>query len=323
MARFPASLLLAGLLAGALAATGPAAAADTFLRMVSGPAGGNWYPLGAKLMEIVGTSLEGVVTSNAPGGGGANVQDINRGDVEIGFSYGHTVHRAFTGTDRSGKAHPNLRFVATLYPAALQTAVPADSDIESYADLLDRNISPGKARWSGYEAVELLLSYYGFGVDDVRANGGTVHHVSYSDSVALMRDGHIDAFSGLTSVPQASFIDLNFSVGIRFLPVEADIRTRFLAENPGYVESTIPQAAYEDLAGDVPTVGATTVLVVHRDVPDDVVYGVTRLLWEHRDDFVAVSPTWRQARREDALQAAVIPLHPGAERYYADHGLLP
>ena len=319
MARFLASLLLLG----TVAASGPATAADTFLRMVSGPAGGNWYPLGAKLMEIVGTNLDGVVTSNAPGGGGANVQDVNRGDAEIGFSYGHTVYRAFTGVDRSGKEHPNLRFVATLYPAALQTAVPADSDIGSYADLRDRNISPGKARWSGFEAMELLLSYYGFGVDEVRASGGTVHHVSYSDSVALMRDGHIDAFSGLTSVPQASFIDLNFSVGIRFLPVEDDIRTRFLAENPGYVESVIPQDAYENLSGDVPTIGATTVLIVHKDVPDDVVYGVTRLLWERHDDLVAVSPTWKNSRRENALQAAIIPLHPGAARYYAEHGLLP
>ncbi len=304
-------------------AAAPATAADTFLRMVSGPAGGNWYPLGAKLMEIVGTRMDGVVTSNAPGSGGANVQDINRGDAEIGFSYGHTVYRAFTGIDRSGKPHPNLRFVATLYPAALQTAVPAASDIRSYADLRTRNISPGKARWSGFEAMELLLSYYGFGVEDVRAGGGTVHHVSYSDSVALMRDGHIDAFTALTSVPQASFIDLNFSVGIRLLPVEADIRRRFLAENPGYVESVVPREAYEDLADDVPTVGATTVLVVHAAVPDEVVYGVTRLLWAHHADFVAVSPTWQASRPADALLGAIIPLHPGAERYYAETGLLP
>ncbi len=315
-------LLVLLLLTGAALSAGPAAA-DTFLRMVSGPAGGNWYPLGAKLMEIVGTRLDGVVTSNAPGSGGANVQDINRGDAEIGFSYGHTAYRAFAGLDRSGKKHPNLRLVATLYPAALQTAVPADSDIRSYADLRTRNLSPGKARWSGFEAVELLLSYYGFGMEDVRAGGGTVHHVSYSDSVALMRDGHIDAFSALTSVPQASFIDLQFSVGIRFLPVEEGIRRRFLAENPGYVESTIPRTAYEDLAVDIPTVGATTVLIARASVPDEVVHGVTRLLWEHHDEFVAVSPTWQESRLRDALRAAILPLHPGAERYYADRGLLP
>ncbi len=318
MARLLATLLVAL----ATLAAPIAVSADTFVRMVSGPAGGNWYPLGAKLMEIVGTGLEGVVTSNAPGGGAANVQDVNRGEAEIGFSYGHTVYRAFTGTGRSGKEHPDIRFVATLYPAALQTAVPADSDIASYADLQDRNISPGKARWSGYEAMVLLLSYYGFGVDDVRANGGTVHHVSYSDSVALMRDGHIDAFSGLTAVPQASFIDLNFSVGIRFLPVEDSIRTRFLEENPGYVDSVIPREAYENLADDVPTIGATTVLIVHKDVPDDVVYGITDLLWKHHADFVAVSPTWNAVDRDNALHTMVSPLHPGAERYYREHGLL-
>lgn len=317
-----ARLLALALCALALAAAPPAAARDTFLRMVSGPAGGNWYPLGAKLMEIAGRSIEGVAASNAPGGGGSNAQDVNRGDAEVGFSYAHTVLQAWNGAGPSGKRHENLRFVATLYPAAVQTAVPADSGIRSYADLRDRNISPGKAKWSGFEAAKLVFRYYGFGVEDVRANGGTVHHVSYSDSVALMRDGHIDAFTALTSVPQSSFIDLNFSVGIRLLPVEEEVRDRLLADHPGYIATTIPRGAYEGMDGDVPTIGAATVLVAHRDVPEEVVHGLTRVLWDSHAELAKVSPVWNGARPEGALASAGIPLHPGAERYYREAGLL-
>ncbi len=302
--------------------TPSSAGADTFLRMVSGPAGGNWYPLGAKLMEIVNRSLEGVVTSNAPGGGGSNAQDVNRGDAEVGLSYAHTVLQAWNGTGPTGKKHPNLRFIATLYPAAIQTAVRADSDIHSYTDLHDRNISPGKAKWSGYEAAKIIFAQHGFGVGDVRASGGTVHHVSYSDSVALMRDGHIDAFTALTSVPQASFIDLEFSIGIRFLPVEDAVRAKILTTHPGYIETIIPKEAYESLDEDIPTIGAATVFVANKDVSDDVIYGLTRLLWEHHSDLVKVSLVWSGAKFENALSSAKIPLHPGAQRYYEEMGIL-
>ena len=194
--------------------------AEEFVRIVSGPSGGSWYPLGAKMAEIFG-KIDGLSVSNGPGGGVGNVLDVNKKEAELGWTYGHTSYDGFKGNAPVFKSeNSNIRHLATFYPAGLQTVVPAKSDIKSYKDLKTKNLSPGKLKWSGYAAAKMIFAKYGFTVEDVKKNGGTVNHVGYSDSVSLMKDGHIDAFTALTSVPQASLLDLEFSPGVRFLPLD-------------------------------------------------------------------------------------------------------
>ncbi len=182
-------------------ALGTAANAETFVRMVSGPAGGSWYPLGAKIAEVLGREVPGIATSNGPGGGVGNVKDVNKGDAEIGWSYAHTAYNGYSGQGKFNSEQSNVRHFATLYPAALQTAVPKSSSIQSYADMKDKSLSPGKKTYSGYAAAEIVFKLYGLTFEQVKASGGTIHYVGYSDSVSLMKDGHLDVFIGLTSVP--------------------------------------------------------------------------------------------------------------------------
>ena len=299
-----------------------AAQADQFVRIVSGPAGGSWYPLGAAISEVLNKNVEGITASNGPGGGVGNIKDVSKGNAEIGWSYGHTAYNGMNGKGAFDKTYPNVRYLATLYPAGMQTAVKADSGINSYADLKDKNISPGKAQWSGFAAYKMVIGHYGYTVDDVKNAGGSVHHVSYSDSVALMKDGHIDAFSGLTSVPQASFLDLEFSPGIKLLPIEDAVLDKILSENPGYIRMTVTQDDYKSLKAPVNTLGAVTVLVANKDLPDDVAYNVTKALWENHAELVKVKKVWNSVKLENALLGSAIPVHPGAKRYYDEQGVM-
>ncbi len=304
-----------------LVLVGTGAGAESFVRMVSGPAGGSWYPLGAKIAEVLGKKVPGISTSNGPGGGVGNVKDVNKGNAEIGWSYGHTVYNGFSGQGSFDKAQKNIRHFATLYPAAFQTAVPKSSSIMSYRDMKDKSISPGKTTYSGYAAAKLVFKQYGLTFDQIKKSGGTIHHVGYSDSVALMKDGNIDVFIGLTSVPQASFIDLDFRPGIRFIGIEPDVMKKILAMNPGYLSTVIPKTAYKGLEADVPTLGVVTVLVINKDLSDDVVYNMTKALWENHGEFVKVKKIWNKVRLADALRGAAIPVHPGAQRYYDEKGV--
>lgn len=297
------------------------AGADTFVRMVSGPAGGSWYPLGAKIAEVLGEKVPGIATSNGPGGGVGNVKDVSKGSAEIGWTYAHTAYNGFTGKGKFDTAQSNIRHFATLYPAALQTAVPKKSAIMSYRDMKNKSISPGKTTFSGYAAAEAVFGRYGLTFDQVKQNGGTIHHIGYSDSVSLMKDGNLDVFIALTSVPQASFIDLDFKPGIRFIGIEPDIMKEILKENPGYLSTVIPKSAYKGMEADVPTLGVVTVLVINKDVPGDVVYKMTKALWENHDEFVKVKKIWNKVKLEDALRGAAIPIHPGAQKYYDEMGV--
>ena len=313
------SALLAALAAFTLATS--QASADTFVRIVSGPAGGSWYPLGAKMAEILEKEVDGISTSNGPGGGVGNVKDVNNKEAEIGWSYGHTAFNGFSGKGAFDKAHPDVRHLATLYPAGLQTVVPNDSKVQSFADLKNKNISPGKTQWSGFAAFKLVAGKYGFTVDDVKKAGGTVHHVSYSDSVGLMKDGHIEAFTALTSVPQASLLDLEFNPGVRFLPLEEDVLKDILSENPGYVRLEVTNEHYKSVKTPVPILGAVTNLVVHKDVPDDIVYGITKAIWDNHAEFAKLKDIWNSVKLENALLGAAVPVHPGAQRYYDEMGV--
>jgi len=294
---------------------------QTFIRVASGPAGGYWYPLGAKQAEIFQREIPGVAASSGPGGGVGNIRDVSNGEAEVGFTYAHSAHSAFVGAPPFAEAHTGIRHFATLYPAAYHAAVPAASNIRSYRDLADRNLSPGKLTDSGYAVFEMVMDKYGLGADIVRENGGTVHHVSYTDSVALMKDGHIDAAFAITSFPQAFFLDLEFRPGIRFLPMEENVLGELIAENPGFIRVSITGEHYQSIETPITTLGSMTTLVVNRDLPDDLVYSMARVFWEAHAEFAAVTDTWEQASIETALAGAAIPVHPGALRYYQEHGV--
>lgn len=303
----------------AMAASG--AGADTFVRMLAGPAGGSWYPVGAKIMELMQKDIPGIRTSNAPGGGVGNVRNVDKGNAEIGFTFGHTAYNGLHAREKFKVAHPNIAFFATLFPGILQTAVPADSKIMSYRDLAGKNISPGKLTFTGNIAMEKVLKLYGITYAGIKAQGGTIHRVGYKDSVALMKDGHIDAFVGLTSVPNSSFLALDFSPGIRFLPIDDAIADKFVKQNPGYYKSDIEAGVYKGAPKPVPTLATATVLIVNRKLPDELVYQMTASFWKEHDEMAKVLKVWKDVKLATALKGAAIPVHPGALKYYKEKGV--
>jgi hypothetical protein len=298
-----------------------AADGHPFVRMVSGPAGGTWYPLGAAITQVFRERESGILAANGPGGGIENIRDVEQRNAEIGFSMTDVVSQAYQGSGKFKHAHGHIRHFATLYTNILQVAVPRDSNIHSIADLGDRNISPGKAGWGGTEMTRAVLKTYGITFDSVKANGGTVHHVDYTDSVAMMKDGHIDGFFALSSVPQSSLMELNFDPGIRLLSIENEHIEGILKDNPGLVRVTIPKSAYEHMEQDVQTVGVPCVLIVHEDVPDDLVYGLAKAFWEGHNRILEVSPVWNTVTVENGLLAPAAPVHPGAKRFYDEAGV--
>ncbi len=313
--------LLAAVATLALGLGAQSASADQFLRMVSGPSGGSWYPLGAKIMQVFDEKIDGITTSNTSGGGISNVLSVNGGDAEIGWSYAHTAFNGYSGKGKFKKAQPDVRHFATLYPAMFQVAVRADSPIKSFEDMKGANISPGKAKWTGTAFAESIIKAYGYGFKDIKANGGTVHHVSYTESVALMKDKHIDVFMAATSMPQASFIELEHSPGIRFIGLPQDKLEAILKANPGFIPGKMPKGVYKSIGEDINTLGIVTNMVVHKDLPEELVYNMCKVFWANHATFAEVKSIWKRVKVEDALAGAAIPVHPGAAKCYKELGV--
>ena len=315
-------LLMITVAVAPLALAGTAvSAADTFVRMISGPSGGSWYPYGAKMMAMVGKKVKNVSASSGPGAGVGNVRNINKTKAEFGWTFAHTAFNAYSGKSKFKSPHTNLRFFANLYSAPLQTAVPANSKIRSYRDLKDKRISPGKLTFSGNIAVEKLMALYGVTYADIKKSGGNIHRVGYKDSVALMKDGHIDAFVGLTTAPNSSFIALAFKPGIRFLPVSNNIADLYIKQNPGFNKSVIRKGTYSGLNEDVLTVGAQNILITHKDVSNTIAYEVAKVIWENHAELVKLNDYWKNVKLSAALQSSAFPVHPGAMRFYREKGI--
>ena len=315
------ALLVVFMVSLAVCLMAPGAQAEKkFLRMFSGPEGGSWYPLGSAMMSIVEKNTN-LSTSNGPGGGVGNCKAVNAARADLGWSYTHTAYNAYEGRGKFKKKNTNLRHLMSLYPGVFQIAVPKKSKIYTVGDLKDKRIVPGKVGFSGTVIAEHVLSAYGITFDSIKKSGGSVSYVGYSDSAALMKDGHSDCYMAVTSCPQSTIIDLNFRPGIRFVPIDAAHMKKILEMEPGLMETIIPKDAYKGLEAGVPAVGTVTCVVVNKDVPDDMVYEIVKTLYAHWPELAQVKKkAIEESKPEKALMGARIPVHPGAMRYYKEKG---
>ena len=315
------ALLVVFMVSLAVCLMAPGAQAEKkFLRMFSGPEGGSWYPLGSAMMSIVEKNTN-LSTSNGPGGGVGNCKAVNAARADLGWSYTHTAYNAYEGRGKFKKKNTNLRHLMSLYPGVFQIAVPKKSKIYTVGVLKDKRIVPGKVGFSGTVIAEHVLSAYGITFDSIKKSGGSVSYVGYSDSAALMKDGHSDCYMAVTSCPQSTIIDLNFRPGIRFVPIDAAHMKKILEMEPGLMETIIPKDAYKGLEAGVPAVGTVTCVVVNKDVPDDMVYEIVKTLYAHWPELAQVKKkAIEESKPEKALMGARIPVHPGAMRYYKEKG---
>jgi hypothetical protein len=240
----------------------------------------------------------------------------------LGWSYAHTVYDAYNGRPPFTKKLSKVRYLASLYPGVWQVAVPRKSNIRSYADLADKRIVPGKVGFSGEVLGKSILGVYGITYDSIKKKGGVVNFVGYADAAALMKDGHLDAAMFVTSCPQATIIDLNFRPGIRLLPVDREHMEGFMKKYPGYIEAVIPKDAYKGVTEDIPTIGTVTSLLVSADLSGEMVYQITKVIFENLPELAKIKKkAISLVSLENGLRGAMIPIHPGAKRYYDEHGV--
>ena len=313
-------ILLAMVMVSVFLITSAPQAEQKFLRMFSGPEGGSWYPLGSAMMSIVEKGTE-ISSSNGPGGGVGNCKAVNGGRADLGWTYTHTAFNAYNGRGKFNKKSTNLRHLMSLYPGVFQIAVPKNSKIYSVADLKDKRIVPGKVGFSGTVIAEQVLKAHDITFDSIKKNGGSISYVGYSDSAALMKDGHSDCYMAVTSCPQSTIIDLNFRPGVRFLPVDQQHMDKIIGMEPGLMSTVVPKGAYKGLEADVPAVGTVTAIVIHKDVSDDLAYKIVKTLYANWPDLAKVKKkAIEDSKPENALMGARIPVHPGAMRYYKEMG---
>jgi hypothetical protein len=284
------------------------------LKLMTGPMGGSWYPLGGAISDAIQKEIPGVTISVSPGGGVGNVEGIELGKCDIGFSNSSSGVDAVYGRPPFKKKMENMRQLANLYPQYFQIVVMEDSGIKSVADTKGKRISPGPKGHTGEFAAQQVLEIYGLSYKDM----SKVHHVQYSDSVALMKDGHCDVWMLCTTIPQSSIIDVASSRKIRLISLPDDKIRAMQKINAGYLRRDIPKGTYPGVDYDVHGFGFFTHLIISAKLPDDLVYKITKTLVNNLPRFADVVKDMKGVTSKDLALDLGIPYHPGALKYYKE-----
>jgi len=314
------SLKLAAIvLAAGLVVTSPARGAEQFVNVLTGGTSGVYYPLGVALSTNIGKALPNVKTSvQATKASLENLNLLQNGRGEIAFTLGDSLSDAWKGNEEAGFKGPlnKLRGIAAIYPNYIQIVARADSGIKTLADLKGKRISVGAPR-SGTELnARTIFQAAGITYKDF----AKVEYLPFGESVELMKNRQLDVTLQSAGLGVASLRDLATSVDIVVVPIPADVVRK--TNDAAYIPSVIPANTYKGQTADVASAAVQNYLVTHEGVSNDTVYAMTKALWTGLDNLVAAHSAAKSIDQKRALEGMPLPLHPGAEKYYKEVGVL-
>ena len=294
-----------------------AGAQKSDLKIMTGPMGGAWYPLGGAIADAIQKQIPEVTFSVMPGGGIGNVEALESGKCDIGFANSCSAVDGLFGRPPFKKKMENMRQLANLYPQYFQMAVAEASGIKSVADMKGKVLACDRKGLTGEQLSELVLKVYGLSYKDL----AKVNHVSYSDGVSLMKDGHAQGFFLITTIPSSSIIDLAADRKIRLLSLPDDKIQDLQKINSGFLKRVIPKGTYPGVDYEVQGVGAFTHLIIGAKLPDDLVYRITKVIATNTSRFADVVKDMKGVTPKDLAFDVGVPYHPGALKYYKEVGV--
>jgi TRAP transporter TAXI family solute receptor len=309
-------LTLAGV---ALLAAGPAHAQQQYVNILTGGTSGVYYPMGVAMSQIFSKAMPNAkVSVQATKASAENLNLLQSGRGELAFALGDAVSDAWKGDADAGfKTKLNkLRGVAGIYPNYIQIVASADSGIKTLADLKGKRISVGAPK-SGTELnARAIFKAAGLTYNDF----AKVEYLPFGESVELMKNRQLDATLQSAGLGVSSLRDLATSIKMVVVPIPQDVVLK--VGDPAYQSGVIPANTYEGQTTNVPTAYVQNFLVTRADAPVDMVYTMTKSLFEHLDQLKAAHAAAKSIRKEAAAAGMPLPLHPGAEKYYREIGVL-
>ncbi len=300
------------------ALTAPAVHGQEFINVLTGGTSGVYYPLGVALSEIYADGIEGSRTQvQATKASVENLNLLAQGRGEIAFALGDSVALAWQGSEEAGFPRPleNLRAIAAIYPNYVQIVADAQSGIVTLEDLPGKSMSVG-APASGTELnARAIFEAAGLSYDDL----GRLEYLPYAESAELIKNRQLDSTLQSAGLGVAFIQDLTATHSINIVAIPAETVVQI---GEPYVPAIIPAGTYRGQDEDVPTAAIGNILVSHEGVSEETAYQMTKLMFENLDRMRAAHSAAESIDINAAIKGLPIPLHPGAERYYREQGII-
>ncbi len=289
------------------------------ISLATGGTAGTYYPVGSGITAIITKYVDGVeATAESTGASVANLKMIRAGEIDMILAASNTAFGAYSGQEPFNDAPvDNIRGITALYPEIFQFVVLEDSGLQKVSDLKGKKVAVG-APGSGTErTAKMLLEAHGITYDDIEAQ-----FLNFGEAITALKDRLIDCAIVGSGIPTSAVVDASASLDINLLEVDKQVMDEFLKQVSFFRLETIPEGTYNGVDKDVLAGASPALLLTSEDMDEELVYQITKAIYEHLDELERVHAQGKNIKLENALKAMSIPLHPGAERYYKEAGIL-
>ena len=292
------------------------------LRILTGSTAGTYYPVGQAYASLLNQYSNGKIDARALEGKASvgNIKDLCQGNGEAALAQNDISYYAFNGVKISafeGNPQKCIRAVAVLYPETIQIVVLADSGINSLQDLVGKKVAVGAAGSGTYWNARQILEAAGIWDQIIPVEK------KFSEITEDLKYGNIDAAFLTAGIPTSAVEQIASEKQIKLIPIPDEIYQKLKQNYPFYIKVTVPAGTYSGLNEDVQTVAVMSMLIVRDDVPKDIVYLMTKILFEHADELKqqVQKQSVQYISLDHALEGLSIPLHPGAYQYYVENNI--
>jgi TRAP transporter TAXI family solute receptor len=302
-----------------------APAKTTFVTIGTGGITGVYYPTGGAIARIVNKKKDeyGIrATVESTGGSVFNVNAVMAGDLEFGVVQSDRQFQAINGMAEwkdKGKQE-DLRAVFTVHPESITLVAAVDAGIESIDDLKGKRVNIGNpGSGQRQNSIDALTAA---GID--YKTDLTAESVKAAEAPGLLQDGRIDAFFYTVGHPSGAIKEATAGARkVRIVPVTGAGIDTLIADNPYYAKAQVPVKFYPGAENDadVDTFGVKATFVTSAKVPENVVYAITKEVFDNFEDFKKLHPAYGVLTKANMLEGQSAPIHPGAEKYYTEAGL--
>lgn len=296
------------------------AEAITKITVATGGNTGTYYAYGMAMGPVLQEKTGLTFDVQSTGASKANIQLIQAGEVDMAVVQNDVMYYAYTGTDLfEGAQTQDFAAIGTLYPELCQIVASKSSGIESVADLKGKRVSVGDAG-SGVEFnAKQILEAYGIDMNaDIEKQ-----NLGFGPSADALRDEKIDAFFCVAGIPTTAITDLAMGTDIVVLSVEDAEFEKLTDKYDFYTKQIIPAGTYKGVEEDVQTVAVMATYIVDKDLPEDVVYNITKAIFDNKDEIAAAHKKGEELDSTKAVEGiAAVPFHAGAIKYFTEIGVM-
>jgi TRAP transporter TAXI family solute receptor len=291
----------------------------TFVSIATGGTGGTYYPYGGALASVLSSEVDGVnASAEATGASVENVRLIQNGDAQVALIQADAAFQAVNGTgDFSEKQ--DVQAIAYMYPNYMQMTTLEGKGIENISDFKGKRIAVGDAGSAAELGMRIVTGALGISYDDF----AQTQRIGFTEMTTAFRNGQIDVGNYVGSLGLGAVQDLASTEKIKVLGLTDEQMEKVAAEAPFITPGTVPAGTYKGVTEDVQNVPSlSNFVVVKADMDEDLVYDITKALYENRDRLEAAHPVAKDTLPENMVDNnKFLPIHPGALRYFEEQGI--